>query len=304
MTAFLQSGDSLADWLYDMKSDYTPGDELALYCLSRMYLQHIHVHTKKLYWTTVVHTWGDSEETIMAKCKLSLVYMGPGKYGEFITLNKKDTDINMLTENTSNTATSSAKLSNVSTENDITSSAKIDSVTSSAKLNSVSTENEITSREKIDNVGNLSMVSTENNITTEKVSAENTSKDTASNMEQGNTSVTAPVSTENDNITKNVPVENNTRKGITHENSSRTLSGQAGRKRRPKPKLVDMVRAAESAKSTRSMCAQKQINYADLNTGIDSEPDHSPPRKKKRDIVAALREPSQTVLSAHQQYIT
>ena len=55
-TAFLQSGDSLVDWLYDMKSNYTPGDELALYCLSRMYLRHIHVHTKKLYWTTVAHT--------------------------------------------------------------------------------------------------------------------------------------------------------------------------------------------------------------------------------------------------------
>ena len=37
-TAFLKSGDSLADWLCDMKSDYTPGDELALYCLSKMYL--------------------------------------------------------------------------------------------------------------------------------------------------------------------------------------------------------------------------------------------------------------------------
>ena len=66
---------------------------------------------------------------------------------------------------------------------------KIDSVTSSAKLNSVSTENEITSSEKIDNVGNLSTVSTENNITTEKVSAENTPKDTVSSMEQDNISV-------------------------------------------------------------------------------------------------------------------
>ena len=152
----------------------------------------------------MVHTWGDSEETIMAKCELSLVYMGPGKYGEFISLKKKDTDINVLTENTSNAATNSAKLSNVSTENEITSS------------------------EKIDNVGNLSTVSTENDITTENVSAENTSKDTVSNMEHDNTSVTAPVSTENDNITKHVPVENNTEKGITHENSSRKLSGQTG----------------------------------------------------------------------------
>ena len=49
------------------------------------------------------------------------------------------------------------------------------------------------------------------------------------------------------------------------------------------------------------MHARKHINYADLNTGIDSEPDYSPPHKKKRDVVAALREPSQTVISAHWQ---
>ena len=28
---------------------------------------------KKLYWTTVAHVWGDSEETVMKKCELSLV---------------------------------------------------------------------------------------------------------------------------------------------------------------------------------------------------------------------------------------
>ena len=52
------------------------------------------------------------------------------------------------------------------------------------------------------------------------------------------------------------------------------------------------------------MHARKHINYADLNTGIDSEPDYSPPCKKKHDIVVALREPSQTVISAHWQHIT
>ena len=65
-----------------------------------------------------------------------------------------------------------------------------------------------------------------------------------------------------------------------------------------------MVRAAESNRSTRNMRARKHINYADLNTGIDSEPDYSPAHKKKHDIVAALREPSQTVISAHQQCVT
>ena len=85
-TAFLQSGDLFADWLHDMKSDYTPSNELALYCLSKMYLWHVHVHTKKLYWTTVQHTWGDSERDVMGKCELSLVYMGPGKFGKFVSL--------------------------------------------------------------------------------------------------------------------------------------------------------------------------------------------------------------------------
>ena len=75
-------------------------------------------------------------------------------------------------------------------------------------------------------------------------------------------------------------------------------------KQRPQPNLVEMVKAAKSTNPTRSLHARKQINYADLNTGIDSEPDHSPPRKKKRDVVTALREPSQTVISAHQQCIT
>ena len=46
----------------------------------------MHVHTKKLYWTRVQHAWGDSEKTIMDKCELSLIYMGPGKFAEMIPL--------------------------------------------------------------------------------------------------------------------------------------------------------------------------------------------------------------------------
>ena len=52
------------------------------------------------------------------------------------------------------------------------------------------------------------------------------------------------------------------------------------------------------------MRTRKCINYADLNTGIDSESDHSPPQKKKRDVVAALRELSETMISAHWQRVT
>ena len=41
-----------------------------------------------------------------------------------------------------------------------------------------------------------------------------------------------------------------------------------------------------------------------MNNGIDSEPDNSLPRKKKGNVVTSLREPSATVLVAHQQRVT
>ena len=72
----------------------------------------------------------------------------------------------------------------------------------------------------------------------------------------------------------------------TAENTGMSGTSQ---KCQPQPNLVNMVRTAESNKSTRHMHARKHINYADLNTGIDSEPDYSPPCKKKCDVVAALR---------------
>ena len=67
--------------------------------------------------------WGDSEETIMKKCELSLVYMGPGKYGELIPI-KKSTESDVTTENIPKPDTNKDKTSmtgpgNVSTENNI-----------------------------------------------------------------------------------------------------------------------------------------------------------------------------------------
>ena len=49
---------------------------------------------------------------------------------------------------------------------------------------------------------------------------------------------------------------------------------------------------------------KRRINYADLNLGIDSNDDSSPPRKRKQSNVIALREPSQTVIAARNQRIT
>ena len=49
---------------------------------------------------------------------------------------------------------------------------------------------------------------------------------------------------------------------------------------------------------------KKCVNYVDLNLGIDSSDDKSPPRKCKQSKAAALRKPSQTVIAARNQRIT
>ena len=52
------------------------------------------------------------------------------------------------------------------------------------------------------------------------------------------------------------------------------------------------------------MHTRKHINYADLNTGIDSELDKSLPWKKERSIAELLRGLSMTVIATHQQCVT
>ena len=47
-----------------------------------------------------------------------------------------------------------------------------------------------------------------------------------------------------------------------------------------------------------------RINYVDLNLGIDSNDDSSPPRKHKQSKAVALCEPSQTVIAARNQQVT
>ena len=69
---------TVEDWMVTMSLNSVPRDELAIYCLSKMYLHHVLVYTKKFYWMTVAHDWADTEETVSRKCELELIYMGPG----------------------------------------------------------------------------------------------------------------------------------------------------------------------------------------------------------------------------------
>ena len=84
--AFKRAFMTVEDWLVTINLNSVPGDELAIYCLSKMYLRHVVVYTKKYYWTTVAHDWADTEEIVGRKCELELIYMGPGRFGELIPI--------------------------------------------------------------------------------------------------------------------------------------------------------------------------------------------------------------------------
>ena len=77
-------GTTVANWLNEIRSESTPGDELAIFCLSNMYLRHVYVKTNKLFWTTVKHAWEDDDASIRSKCELFLMYLDNGKFGEYI----------------------------------------------------------------------------------------------------------------------------------------------------------------------------------------------------------------------------
>ena len=97
-----QQGKSVANWLNDMRSENTPGDEIAIYCLSNMYLRHVFVKTGKLFWTTVGHKWGDNESDLRTKCELILMYLGHGRYGQYISVVTLEQDVLTLNDLTTN----------------------------------------------------------------------------------------------------------------------------------------------------------------------------------------------------------
>ena len=92
-TTFHRINCTFLEWLGEIKSDHTLGDEIALY------VHHIHVHTKKICWT-IQHKWGDTESDIMAKCEceLSLVYFGTWTFGEYGKTNYSKTKTPEITD--------------------------------------------------------------------------------------------------------------------------------------------------------------------------------------------------------------
>ena len=73
---------TLREWLVKMADEHTPGDELALYVLARMYRRHIYVYTKMFWWTTLLYSLPVTEQELRSQCEVVLVYVKDGVYGE------------------------------------------------------------------------------------------------------------------------------------------------------------------------------------------------------------------------------
>ena len=88
-----------------MRSENTPGDEIAIYCLSNMYLRHVFVKTSKIFWTTVSHTWSDDETSVRPKCELILLYLRYSRCGEYISVVTPESDMLTLEDLSTNRPT-------------------------------------------------------------------------------------------------------------------------------------------------------------------------------------------------------
>ena len=73
---------TLRTWLEKMADVHTPGDELTLYVLSRMYRRHAYVYTQMFWWTTLLYNLPVTEQELVSQCEIVLVYVKDGIFGE------------------------------------------------------------------------------------------------------------------------------------------------------------------------------------------------------------------------------
>ena len=73
---------TLRIWLEKMADVHTPGDELTLYILARMYRRHAYVYTQMFWWTMLLYTLPVTKQELVSQCEIVLVYVKDGIYGE------------------------------------------------------------------------------------------------------------------------------------------------------------------------------------------------------------------------------
>ena len=74
---------TLSEWIENMRKESTPGDDMCLYLLARMYNKHIYVHNKLFYWCTAIHKIKcEIDLELIHDCAIELVFVHPWVFGE------------------------------------------------------------------------------------------------------------------------------------------------------------------------------------------------------------------------------
>ena len=74
---------TLSDWIENMRKETTPGDDMCLYLLARMYNKHVYVHNKLFYWCTAIHKIkSEIDLELIWDCAIELVFVHPWVFGE------------------------------------------------------------------------------------------------------------------------------------------------------------------------------------------------------------------------------
>ena len=75
-------GQTAQQWADSMQQHDTPGDEIALHVLCKMYNQHCCVFTSANIWTTIENKHhGFTEDEMLEKCDIKLLFIEPGVFG-------------------------------------------------------------------------------------------------------------------------------------------------------------------------------------------------------------------------------
>ena len=77
---------NIDEWIAVMTLNTTPGDEIALFALCKVYFKHAAIVTKYSTWTSIDRIDLDEDE-LLRTCDITLLYMGPGLFGQLVPKN-------------------------------------------------------------------------------------------------------------------------------------------------------------------------------------------------------------------------
>ena len=75
-----QKSMSFGEWLQYMSEYINPSDELAIYCLARMYSHHVVIYTSTYCWSTLLRHFMYTEKEIHILCEIKLILLGKHKF--------------------------------------------------------------------------------------------------------------------------------------------------------------------------------------------------------------------------------